>query len=383
MPAAVLLAACAAPPLLPYQPDAPLTAQLPLSQAGVRDERAGFASLFERELKTAAHGDLAVDSWLHLPAQLAVTAAAPSATAAAIQAIDQGFAARRAGTAVLVVPGLFGDCVDDQSVPFGDGLMRAPEVQAVQAYAGYADLGLHSLRLVRLPGRQSVEHNGTRLAAAIREVAAAPGVDRIVLVAYSKGVPDAQQALALLHKEHQEHQDHQEGPRASRPGHRVAALVSVAGAVLGTPLADHFQPLYDALSPRVAAFGCTASDGQELASITRRERLRWLAGHPPVPGPAYFSIVAYAEAAGMALPLRASHAWLARADPRNDGQLLASDAVLPGSTLLAAARSDHWDLALPRDRHPSALVRSLGSGRAYPREALLRATLKWVIGQPP
>jgi hypothetical protein len=41
-------------------------------------------------------------------------------------------------------------------------------------------------------------------------------------------------------------------------------------------------------------------------------------------------------------------------DERNDGQVLAVDAVLPGSTLLAEARADHWDVALPRDRHPSA-----------------------------
>jgi hypothetical protein len=68
---------------------------------------------------------------------------------------------------------------------------------------------------------------------------------------------------------------------------------------------------------------------------------------------------------------------------RNDGQLLARDAVLPGSTVLATARSDHWDIALPRDRHPSALVRGIGSGRHYPREALLRATLRWVVAHLP
>lgn len=45
----------------------------------------------------------------------------------------------------------------------------------------------------------------------------------------------------------------------------------------------------------------------------------------------------------------------------------------------AAAR----DVALPRARHPNPLVRSLGSGRGYPREALLRALLWWVIGAEP
>ncbi len=66
-------------------------------------------------------------------------------------------------------------------------------------------------------------------------------------------------------------------------------------------------------------------------------------------------------------------------DLRNDGQLFASDTVLPGSVLLAEARADHWDVALPRDRHPNAVVRSMSSGRAYPREALFRATIKWIV----
>jgi hypothetical protein len=46
-------------------------------------------------------------------------------------------------------------------------------------------------------------------------------------------------------------------------------------------------------------------------------------------------------------------------------------------------RADHWDVALPRDRHPDAMMRALTSGRGYPREALFRATLKWVVTTAP
>ena len=66
-----------------------------------------------------------------------------------------------------------------------------------------------------------------------------------------------------------------------------------------------------------------------------------------------------------------------------DGQLIAADTVLPGSTLLAVARADHWDVAIPRDRDPNPLMRASTSGRGYPREALFRATIKWVVGAPP
>lgn len=359
---AFLGAGCAPVGLLAYRPDDPLLVSVPLAQAAVRDERAAFAALFQHELQAQ---DAAADlrQWLH-----GVQAVDAGAAAAAAQRLSQRAAPWRAGTVVLVVPGLFGDCVDRQSVPFGDGRVRPREIERVQAYAGYADLGLRSIRSVDLPGRASTQVNGQRLADLIRAEAAQPGVERLVLVAYSKGVPDVQQALRLLQ---------QQGgvPPA------LVALVSMAGAVAGTPLADQFEGLYERLAPHVDPLDCSPSQGHEVASISRRERVQWLAANPPVPGPAYYSVVAYAQRDEVAPPLRLPHDLLNRVDPRNDGQMIAADAILPGSTLLATARSDHWDLALPRDRHPDALMRGLSSGRHFPREALLRATLTWVLAQ--
>jgi hypothetical protein len=358
---ALLTAGCAPVGLLSYRPDDPLLVSVPLAQAAVRDERAAFAALFLQELRAS---DPAADlgTWLH-----GLPAGAPAA-AEPLAALRRRFAERQAGTVVLVVPGLFGDCVDRQSVPFGDGVVRPRELEAVQSYAAYADLGLRAIRMVDLPGRASAQANGERLAAEIRAEAARPGVERLVLVAYSKGVPDAQHALQRL----------QQG--GAMPAN-LLALVSVAGAVAGTPLADHFEGVYARLAPHLHPLDCSASQGQEVASITRRERVQWLTANPPVPGPAYYSIVAYTRRDEVAPPLRLPHDLLSRADPRNDGQMIAADAILPGSVLLATARSDHWDLALPRDRHPDALMRGMSSGRHFPREALLRATLTWVVAQ--
>jgi hypothetical protein len=81
--------------------------------------------------------------------------------------------------------------------------------------------------------------------------------------------------------------------------------------------------------------------------------------------------------------LRIPHALLGRIDPRNDGPLLAADAVWPGSTRLAAVRSDHWDVVLPRDRHSDAWVRALTAGRAFRREALFRALVRWAVTEMP
>jgi len=40
-------------------------------------------------------------------------------------------------------------------------------------------------------------------------------------------------------------------------------------------------------------------------------------------------------------------------------------------------------VAIPRDRDPKPLLRASTSGRSYPREALFRATLKWVVAAGP
>ncbi len=277
------------------------------------------------------------------------------------------FAALAPATQVLVVPGLFGDCFEDQSVPFGDGVLRTRELSLTEAYRQYDDLGLLGIRALSLPGRRTSIENGPRVATAIRDEAARPGVRRIVIVAFSKGLPDTLHALAELQA-------------AGGLPSALGDLVSVAGVVMGTPVADHAEALFGRISPWVDPFGCSPSDGRELSGLTRRERVAWLATHPLPPGLRTYSIVAHAppEETGPALrPLcRAMGAF----DRRNDGQVLASDAILPDSTLLAEARADHWDVALPRDRHPHPAMRALSSGRSFPREALFRATLRWVVG---
>ena len=355
---AVVCAACTPAALLPYRPEQAPTVTLPASRAGITDARPAFAALFAAEL--AAAGDTRPQAWLH-------GAALQATLPADLHAM---FAARAQSTTVLLVNGLFGDCLGAQSVPFGDGIERTPERSLTEAYRQYADLGLRSIRAVPVPGRAPSAANGQQLADAIRAEAAQAGVQRIVLVTYSKGTPDALHALALL-----------QGNGGLPP--QFAALVSVSGAVMGTPLADFVQPAYDVVSPWVTPLDCTPSQGGDLASVTRAERVAWLAANPLPPGPAYYSIVAHVPLDEMAPPLRLTGRRLALVDPRNDGQLLAADMVLPGSTLLAEARADHWDVALPRDRHPDRMLRAMSSGRGYPREALFRATLKWVVATAP
>lgn len=361
---AVAVLACTGCAHLPPSPAAAAAARvpLPLAAPGVVDARQAFSTLFEKALRLddpMPQGG----PWLH---DVQPEQAAQSHGAIDGRALGQEPATPAASTAVLIVPGLFGDCVQAQAVPFGDGRMRTSERSVVESYAQYADLGLHSIRMVSLPGRVSSAENGRRLAAAIRSEASNPSIERIILLAFSKGLPDTLQALATLQAA--------EGIPA-----KVSALVSVAGVVKGTPIAEHYERLYAWLAPRMALGDCAASDGHELESLTYRQQANWLDAHPLSPQLRYYSIVAHAPAEETAIALRPFHALLSEWDERNDGQVLAVDAVLPGSTLLAEARADHWDVALPRDRHPSAAMRALTSGRKFPREALFRATLWWLL----
>ena len=317
--------------------------------------------MLDAELRAA--GNTIDGPWLHGARPDPTPAAVPPAVAAA-------FKARAPSTSVLIVGGLFGDCLGPLAVPFGDGVIRASGVSLDEGYRQYADLGLQSIRFVPVPGRASSEANGRLVAEAIRAEAMRQDVQRIVVVGYSKGLVDALHALALLQRD---------GGVPSK----LTALVTVAGAVMGTPLADFYQPVYDAISPWVTPFACTPSQGGDMDSLTRRARIAWLVANPPPAGPAYYSIVAHAPLDEMAPPLRVTARQLATIDPRNDGQLIAADAVLPASTLLAEARADHWDVAIPRDRDPNPLLRASTSGRSYPRAALFRATLKWVVAAGP
>jgi hypothetical protein len=357
------LAACAPGALLEYRSDQPPTVNLPLAAAGVTDQRAAFGKLLAAELAASEQGASgAVTDWLHgVAAAPAAPSTAPSRAA---------FAARAGATAVIMVPGLFSDCLGPYAVPFGDGVEHPEGSPDSAAYARFDDLGLYAIRMAVLPGRASSAANGDRLAAQIRAEVARPGVKRIVLVGYSKGVADALYALEVLQRD---------GGIPSQ----VQALVSVAGTVMGTPVADHFESLYEALSPHFTPLACTPSEGGDVTSVTRHERVAWLAEHGVPEGIAYHSIVAFMPRAEMAPALRTPARMLEAIDPRNDGQVLAADAILPGGSLLAEVRADHWSVALPRAAHPNLAMRAMSSGAPFPQEALLRATLIWVVGGLP
>ena len=101
------------------------------------------------------------------------------------------------------------------------------------------------------------------------------------------------------------------------------------------------------------------------------------AAEPDVPR---FSLVGFTEKSNNAHVLRWSWKDLARIDPRNDGQLLFFDQVIPGATLLGYANADHFAVAVPFEEQPGSVGAGLALGHApFPRGVLLEAIVLYVV----
>ncbi|HEY2977976.1 MAG TPA: hypothetical protein VGJ35_08395 [Burkholderiaceae bacterium] len=358
----MVLAGCATP-VVTGDETLPVVATLPLHAAHIVDARVPFTAAFQRELdaRPPASSPREAVAYLHGPA---ANSGAPTTTTTTPAAADL----RR--VSVLIAPGLFGDCFDDQAVPFGDGVVRTREEEYTQSYRIYDDMGLAGVRTLRVSGRASSAANAVVVARELVAEAARNDVDTIILFGYSKGAPDMLEALANLHKE-------------GRLPAKLRAVVSVSGVVMGTLVADRYNALYESVGGVMRLAGCTASTGGDVESLMRPVRNRWLAQAVLPTAPRYYTVAAYAARNDIAPGLRASYDVLNELDWRNDGQVLVSDAMLPNSTLLAVANSDHWNYVLPLAKTPRPLLREVVTGVDFPREAFFRAIVRTVSASPP
>ena len=79
----------------------------------------------------------------------------------------------------------------------------------------------------------------------------------------------------------------------------------------------------------------------------------------------------------MSRGLRLTWEMLGGPGHRNDGQVVAEDAIVPTSVLLGFVNADHWDVALPLERRFPRLA-ARPDGRQFPRDALFDALLMYV-----
>jgi hypothetical protein len=128
-------------------------------------------------------------------------------------------------------------------------------------------------------------------------------------------------------------------PTSSRPAtypelaRRVAAVVSVAGAVNGSPLADDAPESLLTLLEYLPGSKCGAGDGGALESLRPATRRDFASAHELPETVRYYSVASFAEREQISFGLRGSYDELAKMDPRNDSQMLFYDQIIAGGAL--------------------------------------------------
>lgn len=245
----------------------------------------------------------------------------------------------------VIITGLVADCLTHKVTPFH----RARQYLHERGFTS---------SVLKVNGRSSSAYNATLIQQAL---ASFPEHHRFVLLGYSKGAVDALQALITYPSVRQ----------------RTAAVVSLAGAIGGSPLVDITPTWLKGLFAKLPLPGCQLGDGAALKSLDRLERKRWLIEHPLPPEILYCSLVALPEPQQVSRILRPNHRKLSVFSLRNDSQVLAEDALIPHSDLLGYANADHWALTLPLAWH-WPLLRFFLDKNDYPREILLESIVRYV-----
>lgn len=235
---------------------------------------------------------------------------------------------------LLVIPGIFNTCVSDNPA-YAAGRKVLAEKYGV------------STGILSVPNDSS-EDNAKLIADSIEERWLSDKRP-FILVGYSKGTPDIMTALALYPAIRQ----------------KVAAFISTAGASGGSPIADSLPMQLDAWMGKVKdRAGCKGNPAEGFKSLKQDVRRRFLSAHPHPYVPTYsLAAVIHPDR----VPRNAAQTWrmLSAWDPKNDGQLLRMDQIIPESTYLGVAWSDHLNMALVM-------------GERFPRAALLEALYRFV-----
>jgi hypothetical protein len=337
----VALAACATKPLVPYSTDTPPLILVPASYAGVEDKRARFREIYCAVLE--AHGAALPD---YRPCESALTRVGtePAGTGAPV-ALGQS----TRHLVAAVVAGIGYDC-------FKPWLNAPGTVTTQLRQSGYDGF------MLEVDGLSSSAHNARQIRDAIMAMPPPDGPARLVLIGYSKGAPDILEAVVAY-------------PEIRS---RVAAVVSAAGAVGGSPLANDAQQYQADLLRHFPGATCTSGDGGAVESLRPATRKAWLAQNP-LPGEVrYYSLVTFPEPQRISSILESSYEKLAQIDTRNDSQVIFYDQVVPGSALLGYINADHWALAVPIARSHATIGALFVTQNAYPREALTEAILRFL-----
>jgi hypothetical protein len=337
---AVFIAGCTHP-IAPYSLDTPPLLLTPAAIVGVKDGRGRF-----REIFCAVRADHGASLPDDKPCEDVVMRLGnePPLTN---KPVHLGKPAALANIRIIVVPGVLSECIAKSVSTYSDALAHLNRL-------GY------KATLLQVSGRGSTLVNANQILDYVTKKI--PPEERFILIGYSKGVPDILEALV----DFPELQD------------RTLAVVSIAGAVGGSPMVDALSWPFKIIMEELPLSSCPPEDEGAVASLSPANRMKWLSVHALPDKIHYFSLAAFDARDGISAILRPGYDSLSGIDPRNDGQLIFYDAIIPGGVLLGYVKADHWAVAMPFSRQAHSLTRSLVDHNSFPREVLLESIVRYV-----
>jgi hypothetical protein len=249
---------------------------------------------------------------------------------------------------LVIIPGLLEECVADFIQPFSDA---RPHLDS---------LGFKT-DILMVSGLGGSAQNASQIREAVAAMLLAPD-EKLVFIGYSKGATDILEALA----------------RYAEVTNRTAAVVTLAGVVSGTPIADDLPKVLKKFADQMFQGKCRPGEGRAFESLSRKERLAWLSASRLPSSVRYYSLAAFTDRENISLILRPSYDNLSLIDPLNDGQVIFHDALVPGGALLGYLNADHWAVAVPFNRDHPTLAGAFITRNSFPREVLLEAIARFV-----
>jgi pimeloyl-ACP methyl ester carboxylesterase len=340
-PALLLLTSCSSKPLIPWTADSPPQALVPVAEAGIDDQRGRFREVFCQVLESRG------EEWPdYRPCEEALMRVGQEPPGTGLP-VNLGESEKH--ILMLIVPGVGWECIENW-------LGIDASLQSLLNSYGFA------AELLDVDGLSSSSNNARQIREYIEALPPELADRKIVLIGYSKGAPDILEAMVNYPELHP----------------RIGAVISVAGAVGGSPLANTAAQNDLNIMQHFPGSDCSEGDGGALDSLRPSTRRTWLAENPLPQAVPYYSLVTYPDPDRISSALGSSYRKLSKVDARNDSQVIYYDQMIPNSTLIGFVNADHWAVAVPVARAHSTLGKTFVDKNDYPREALFEALLRFV-----
>ena len=254
----LMLCACSSQPEVPSVEDSAAEVADFIALDQLRDNRGRFREIFCAVLE--AHGKELPD-YRSCETAIKDTGAEAGATGASV-----ALGTSTTKPLVLLVPGLGWECFSE----WLDLQYSAPKHVARFGY---------EVRAIPVDGLSSSAHNAKQIKDYFDRLRPQDLVRPIILAGYSKGAPDILEALV----------------RYPQLAEKVTAVLSLAGSVKGSPLADEATQGQANLLTHVPGSRCEKGDEKAVQSLRPDVRQTWLAQNTLPSDVRYYSVVTYPD----------------------------------------------------------------------------------------